>query len=115
MTDKDAMERIMEYSEPKIGDVYLVPAKTVHAIGAGCLILEVQEPTDYTIQPEHWCDEYELSDDEMYIGLSDGTNGGRIPLYVQKLEGWKNKVTYHERLKPSYYILQSKWRGKDEG
>lgn len=69
-TDKDAMERLMEYREPKIGDVFLVPAKTVHAIGAGCLILEVQEPTDFTIQPEHWCDEYELSYDEMYIGLS---------------------------------------------
>ena len=69
-TDKDAMERLMEYSEPKVGDVFLVPAKTVHAIGAGCLILEVQEPTDFTIQPEHWCDEYKLNDMEMYIGLS---------------------------------------------
>ena len=69
-TDKDAMERLMEYTEPQIGDVFIVPAKTVHAIGAGCLILEIQEPTDFTIQPEHWCDNYELSDDEMYIGLS---------------------------------------------
>jgi len=69
-TDKEAMERLMEYSEPKVGDVFLVPAKTVHAIGAGCLILEVQEPTDFTIQPEHWCDEYKLNDNEMYIGLS---------------------------------------------
>ncbi len=69
-TDKDAMERLMEYYEPKIGDVFLVPAKTVHAIGAGCLILEVQEPTDFTIQPEHWCDEYKLNDQEMYIGLN---------------------------------------------
>ena len=68
-TDKDAMERLMEYSEPKVGDVFLVPAKTVHAIGAGCLILEVQEPTDFTIQPEHWCDEYKLDYNEMYIGL----------------------------------------------
>ncbi len=68
--DKDAMERLMEYSEPKVGDVFLVPAKTVHAIGAGCLILEVQEPTDFTIQPEHWCDEYKLNEQEMYIGLS---------------------------------------------
>ena len=69
-TDKDAMERLMTYMEPNVGDVYLVPAKTVHAIGAGCLILEVQEPTDFTIQPEHWCDGYELNDAEMYIGLS---------------------------------------------
>lgn len=69
-TDKDAMERLMEYTNPQKGDIFLVPAKTVHAIGAGCLILEVQEPTDFTIQPEHWCDEYELNDKEMYIGLS---------------------------------------------
>lgn len=69
-TDKDAMERLMEYIEPEVGDVFLVPARTVHAIGAGCLILEVQEPTDFTIQPERWCDEYKLSDREMYIGLS---------------------------------------------
>lgn len=71
--DKDAMERLMEYSEPQIGDVYLVPAKTVHAIGAGCLILEVQEPTDFTVQPEHWCDEYKLNDMEMYLGLTKET------------------------------------------
>ncbi len=69
-TDKYAMERLMEYSVPKVGDVFFVPARTVHAIGAGCLILEVQEPTDFTIQPERWCDEYRLSDKEMYIGLS---------------------------------------------
>ena len=69
-TDMDAMERIMDYVEPKVGEVYFVPAKTVHAIGKGCLILEIQEPTDFTIQPEHFCGEYELSDEEMYLGLS---------------------------------------------
>lgn len=69
-TDKDAMERLMRYREPEIKDVFLVPAKTVHAIGAGCLILEIQEPTDFTIQPEHWCGDYELNDMEMYQGVS---------------------------------------------
>lgn len=69
-SDKNAMERLMVPLTPEVGDVFLVPARTVHAIGAGCLILEVQEPTDFTIQPEHWCDEYRLSDREMYLGLS---------------------------------------------
>jgi len=69
LTDKDAMERLMQYRTPQKGEMYFVPAKTVHAIGAGCLILEVQEPTDFTIQPEHWCDNYELSEGEMYLGL----------------------------------------------
>ena len=52
--DKKAMEDLMMVIEPKIGDVILVPAKTVHAIGKGCLILEIQEPTDFTIQPERF-------------------------------------------------------------
>ena len=68
--DKNAMERLMCSITPKVGDVFLVPAKTVHAIGAGCLILEVQEPTDFTIQPERFCGDYRLSDEEMYLGLS---------------------------------------------
>lgn len=69
-TDKDAMERLMLYRVPEKDDCFLVPAKTVHAIGAGCLILEIQEPTDFTVQPEHWCDEYELNDTEMYLSLT---------------------------------------------
>ncbi len=68
-TDKDAMERLMEYVTPEKKGVYFVPAKTVHAIGSGCLILEIQEPTDFTIQPEYYCGEYKLSEQEMYMGL----------------------------------------------
>lgn len=70
LEDKDAMERLMEYRVPRKGDFYFVPARTIHAIGAGCLILEVQEPTDFTIQPEHWCADYALSEQEMYLGLT---------------------------------------------
>lgn len=68
--DMDAMERLMKEITPEIGECYFVPAKTVHAIGKGCLILEVQEPTDFTIQPERFCGEYKLSDEEMYLGLT---------------------------------------------
>lgn len=69
-SDPDAMEQLMEVIYPKKGEVYLVPARTVHAIGKGCLILEIQEPTDFTIQPEHFCGDYKLNDHEMYMGLS---------------------------------------------
>ncbi len=72
-TDKTAMEKLLNRIPVKPGDVYFIPAKAVHAIGAGCLILEVQEPTDFTIQPERWCGDYHLSDNEMYIGLKKET------------------------------------------
>lgn len=72
-TDKAAMEKLLNRIPVSVGDVYFIPAKAVHAIGAGCLILEVQEPTDFTIQPERWCGDYHLSDNEMYIGLEKNT------------------------------------------
>ena len=72
-TDKDAMERLLNKIPVEVGDVFFVPAKAIHAIGAGCLMLEVQEPTDFTIQPERYCGDYKLSDNEMYIGLDKST------------------------------------------
>lgn len=72
-TDKTAMERLLNKIHVKPGDVYFIPAKAVHAIGYGCLILEVQEPTDFTIQPERWCGDYRLSEHEMYLSLQKET------------------------------------------
>ena len=69
-TGSDAMENLLCTIDVKAGDVIYIPAKMVHAIGSGCLLLEVQEPTDFTIQPERWCGDYKLSDEEMYLGLS---------------------------------------------
>ncbi len=72
-TSKTAMEELLESFEVKPGDVIYIPAKMVHAIGAGCLLLEVQEPSDFTVQPERWCGDYKLSDHEMYLGLDKKT------------------------------------------
>lgn len=72
-TNPDAMEKLLNRVPVKTGDVYFVPAKMVHAIGKGCLILEIQEPSDFTIQPEYYCGEYRLSEEEMYIGLDKDT------------------------------------------
>ncbi len=72
-TSTTAMEELLESFPVKAGDIIYIPAKMVHAIGAGCLLLEVQEPTDFTIQPERWCGDYRLSDNEMYLGLDKKT------------------------------------------
>jgi len=69
----DAFSELMQEVEARPGDLWLIPARVAHAIGAGCLILEVQEPTDFTIQPERWCADYRLSDREMYLDLSPRT------------------------------------------
>lgn len=71
--DKDAMEGLLHRIPVKKGEVYYIPAKAVHAIGQGCLILEIQEPTDFTIQPEYWCGDYLLNEEERYLGLPKET------------------------------------------
>lgn len=67
--NKDIMNNYLNRVPVKPGEIYFIPAKAVHAIGEGCLILEVQEPTDFTIQPEYWCGDHLLNDQEMYMGL----------------------------------------------
>lgn len=72
-TDDTAFEGMMNRIPVTPGDVFFVPAKMAHAIGKGCLILEIQEPSDFTIQPEYYCGEYRLSEQEMYLGLDADT------------------------------------------
>ena len=72
-TDPNSQTGLVNRIEVKPGDVFFVPAGVIHAIGPGCMLLEAQEPTDFTIQPEYRCGEYELNEQEMYLGLSRET------------------------------------------
>ena len=38
--------------EVKAGDTFLIEGGIPHAIGAGCFLVEIQEPTDYTVRTE---------------------------------------------------------------
>lgn len=67
--EKDIMGNLLRGVEVKAGDLWIIKAGLIHAIGAGCTIIEVQEPTDFTIQPERWCGDYHISYEEEYIGL----------------------------------------------
>lgn len=68
--EKDIMRSILNEVTPKVGDVFLIKGGLIHAIGENCTIIEVQEPTDFTIQPEAYCGNYKISEEEKYIGLS---------------------------------------------
>lgn len=50
--DVEGMLDCLHRFEVKAGDTILVTAGTPHAIGAGCFLLEIQEPTDYTMRVE---------------------------------------------------------------
>jgi len=53
----------------------------------------------------------EMHIDGLSIGLGEQGSLGVIPMVWVELEGWGKKVEYHERLKDSYYIVQSAWAG----
>ncbi len=50
--DIDAMVSCLHKFEVEKGDTYLIQGGVPHAIGKNCLLVEVQEPTDYTIRVE---------------------------------------------------------------
>lgn len=68
-TERDIMGTLLQGVDANVGDIWLIKAGLIHAIGAGCTIVEIQEPTDFTIQPERWCDNHHLSYKEEYIML----------------------------------------------
>lgn len=47
-----AMLGCMHKFPVKAGETYLIKGGVPHAIGCGCLLIEIQEPTDYTIRIE---------------------------------------------------------------
>lgn len=73
LENRDIMRTILNGVDAKVGDMYLIPGGLIHAIGEGCTIVEVQEPTDFTIQPENWCGDYHITEEEKYIGLDKST------------------------------------------
>ncbi len=67
--DVDGMLACMHRFEIRQGDTILIPAGMPHAMGSGCLFIEIHEPCDYTIRPERRYLTRELSDEEMHYGL----------------------------------------------
>ena len=68
--DSDALMSMMHKVPAHGGQVYLIPGRFPHAIGAGVLMVEVQEPTDWVVQPERWVGDVRL-DDRMMWGPLD--------------------------------------------
>ncbi len=51
---KQAILEILHSFEPKVGDCIFIPAGTVHAIGAGLLIAEIQQASNTTFRVYDW-------------------------------------------------------------
>lgn len=67
------MEQCLHRIAAEPGDMYFVPGRLPHAIGPGVFLLEVQEPTDWVVQPERFIGETELTDSDMWGPLDPET------------------------------------------
>jgi mannose-6-phosphate isomerase len=65
--DVAAMLAAMNELPVAAGDAIFVPAGTAHAIGAGILLVELQEPTDFSAMLE-W-DGFPLTEEQAHLGL----------------------------------------------
>ncbi|MDE3056502.1 MAG: hypothetical protein KGJ59_00910 [Bacteroidota bacterium] len=67
--DVKEMMRIMHRVSVRAGDVVYVKAGLPHAIGEGTFMVELQEPTDFSILLERSCAGFTLREDESFLGL----------------------------------------------
>ena len=83
MRDQDSVAILATMRELPVsaGDAVFVPAGAPHSIGAGILMVEVQEPTDLSVLLE-W-DGFELTEDEGHLGL-----GWEVALAALDTSGW---------------------------
>lgn len=81
----------------KEGDVVLIPAGMVHAVGPGCIFLEVHECNDITIRVERNINGMVLTDEEMFNGLSADEGIGLFDFETYTFEEIKEKVIMKEK------------------
>jgi hypothetical protein len=74
-------------------------------------LLHFSNPSDMEIHGDYYV-HYGVSGfgiKHLYIGIGDN-NHQRIAMGEFELSGWHSKISYHEHLKDSYYILQKCWK-----
>ena len=68
--DIEAILQCLHRFEVQEGDTILIEGGVPHAIGAGCFLVEIQEPTDYTIRVERVTPSgYQVADSMCHQGL----------------------------------------------
>jgi mannose-6-phosphate isomerase len=85
--DTDALLGSLNHMAVGPGDVVFVPAGVPHAIGGGALILELQEPTDYSILCE-W-EGFPVNPRDAHLGL-----GWELAFDALRLEAYRPRLGF---------------------
>ena len=74
-------------------------------------LLNFSNPSEMMIHDDYY-ENYgveEIQIDKIYVGLNIDGDDKVIKSGMFNLKGWGNKVSFHERLKESYYIIKDYW------
>ena len=91
------MEQSLHRVEVAVGQMYFIPGRMPHAIGPGVFLLEVQEPTDWVIQPERFIGDTELTYSNMWGPLEPEIG---LNCFDYDSKGSKNDMLKKVSLKP---------------
>lgn len=94
----DEMVRCLHKIPVKEGDVVLIPAGMPHAVGPGCIFLEVHECSDVTIRVERNINGMILTDKEMYNGLSEDVGLTLFDYTTYSVETIAKRCIMHEQV-----------------
>lgn len=68
--DPSSVVELLDSVPATPGDCHLLPSGTVHALGAGVLVAEVQTPSDTTFRVYDWAKEYGREGRELHVAQS---------------------------------------------
>lgn len=74
-------------------------------------LLNFSNPSDMEIHDDYY-ENYGVEGipiSQLYLGLCEQNQKEPVSMAAMKLKGWDDKVSYHERLKRSYFILKESW------
>ena len=70
------LSRLLQRIPVKLGDFHHLPAGTVHALGAGVTVAEVQTPSDTTFRLYDWTEEYRRPERPLHVEDALGVLAG---------------------------------------
>lgn len=77
--DDDSVEQLVRRIDVKAGEFYYLPAGTVHALGAGVVLAEIQTPSDTTYRVTDWGRGREIHVDRSMQCIRFVQPGDRVP------------------------------------
>ena len=80
---EERLQQLLNFFPVRAGECYFIPAGTIHAIGAGCLICEIQQNSNITYRAYDW-------------GRRD-KDGNTRPLHVEKALAVTNRKKYEKQ------------------